>query len=335
MKARTVPITPSDIVTAYRLILGREPEAEWIAYFPANLAFEDKAAFCRHLCKSEEFAHRFHLAASSAGVATKQQSADRMAINLGDRVLTRTHRGQKIFVVPDDLDLSPHIMLTGTWEPHVEQGILSLLRPGQRVCDCGANVGYHTIAMAETVGTRGHVDAFEARPQLARLLADTLFINGLAAFTRVHNVAVSDAPGSITLSAEPGHYGNGNIGFTFDGFEETYTLKFEVSAVRLDDVFPASTPPMDLLRFDIEGAEPLALRGAEGLLRRSPDLRIVTEWAVHMMQDRADVPTMVDWLEAMGFRFWHITGAGMHAPIDRATLLNLPHTDVVIARALA
>lgn len=220
------------------------------------------------------------------------------------------------------------------WEPHVEQATVALLRPGQHVCDIGANIGYHTIAMAAAVGAQGRVDAFEARPDLVRLLEASLFVNGLYPWTTVHNLAVMDSPGHITLSATPGHCGSGNIGLSSPGHDAYYPQKFQVPAARLDDIFPAHTPPMDLLRIDIEGAEPLALRGAEGLIRRSPNLRIVAEWSLPMMSGRADIPAMVDWLEGMGFAFWLITLAGQHQPIDRATLLGLPHSDVVIARGL-
>jgi hypothetical protein len=60
---------------------------------------------------------------------------------------------------------------------------------------------------------------------------------------------------------------------------------------------------------DIEGSEPLALRGAQALIDRSPKLKIVTEWSLKLMSARADVGRYVDWLTDRRFRFWLI-GAG-------------------------
>src|SRR5205085_1253858 len=42
-------------------------------------------------------------------------------IFLGDRVLASTHRGSPIYDVPQDVDLTPLILLHGRWEPHIEQ----------------------------------------------------------------------------------------------------------------------------------------------------------------------------------------------------------------------
>jgi hypothetical protein len=46
-----------------------------------------------------------------------------------------------------------------------------------------------------------------------------------------------------------------------------------VPALRLDEVLP-DPARRSLIRLDIEGSEPLALRGAEGVIRCSPDLQI-------------------------------------------------------------
>jgi hypothetical protein len=37
--------------------------------------------------------------------------------------------------------------------------------------------------------------------------------------------------------------------------------------------------PIDFLKVDIEGAEPLLFRGARGVITNSPDLRIIMEWS--------------------------------------------------------
>ena len=83
---------------------------------------------------------------------------------------------------------------------------------------------------------------------------------------------------------------------------------------------------------DIEGAEPLALRGAQALLDRSPDIRIITEWANHMMQTMADVQEHIAWLGSQGFRFWRIAHEGGLIPVPQANLIHLPHCDIFMTR---
>jgi hypothetical protein len=83
---------------------------------------------------------------------------------------------------------------------------------------------------------------------------------------------------------------------------------------------------------DIEGSEPLALRGAETLIRRSPKLKIITEWSVGMIGCHADVRGFVDWLVGLGFGFWLIEPGGRLTNLVPSALLELPHHDLLLAR---
>ncbi|CAK8994979.1 unnamed protein product [Durusdinium trenchii] len=53
-----------------------------------------------------------------------------------------------------------------------------LLRPGDVAIDVGANLGCYTVALAEAVGPRGHVIAFEPFRWLHQLVVANVAING-------------------------------------------------------------------------------------------------------------------------------------------------------------
>lgn len=239
----------------------------------------------------------------------------------------------RIFLVPDDLSLTPPLLERGWWEPNVEATLRRLLRPGQAAADVGANVGYHTLVMAEAIGPTGQLHAFEANPAVAQLLSATLFVNGLTERVRLHAAAALDRPGPVLLSAAPGQAGSGNIAWEGapPSYAIAYPLQIEVPAVRLDDALSA-LPLLDLIRMDIEGSEPTALRGAEALIRRSPALRIVLEWSVPMMRTRTDVPRFVAWLAQLGFGFWRIEPDAALTPVRPEDVVGLPHCDLVLAR---
>ena len=100
----------------------------------------------------------------------------------------------------------------------------------------------------------------------------------------------------------------------------------------LDAVLADRVHNVDLLRMDIEGSEPLALRGAETLIRRSPKIKIITEWSVGMMSSRTDIQAFVAWLVELGFGFWLIEpGAGL-TNMDPSALFELPQRDLLLAR---
>ena len=252
---------------------------------------------------------------------------------LGDRVLTTTHHGHKIFLDPSDNDLTPHLLLGRHWEYPVERLMVRLLRPGQCCLDIGANIGYHTLVMAYCVGTSGEVHGFEPHPVVARLLRATIAVNGLADRVKLHEVALTDHDGEVTLLVMPDHLGSGHVSPI--GHEEAYgtgKIAFKVPARRLDDMFGPDAQPISLIKMDIEGGEAWALRGGAALLERSPDVRVIMEWSPPMLSPRADIAALVDWLEGLGMRFWRVIEGGELQPLDRAALLSLPHSDILITR---
>jgi FkbM family methyltransferase len=244
--------------------------------------------------------------------------------------LTTLHDGQLIFVDPLDEHLTPSIVAYGRWESWIERAIRRLLKPGDRVIEVGANVGYYTLIMGALIGPAGRLDAFEANPQMARLLRRSVVCSGRTDSVIVHEQAVADRSGAMQLYVADRAGGAGNLvehGWNIG--DDTRVVECE--AVRLDDLFEGQS--IDFIRSDTEGAELLILNGALGLLRRSPSIKLCIEWSVGMMDRRGDVPGLVATLDEMGFRFWRVDLEGL-APMTIAELLATPNCEVVIARSL-
>ncbi len=226
-------------------------------------------------------------------------------------------------------------MVNGTWELHVEQTMLRFVRPGDTVIDLGANVGYYTIILGAAVAQKGIVYAFEAHPDLVRLLKATIYVNGFGHLIELHGCAVSDRSGTLTLALSPDHYGSGNVvptGFT-PAYDEGYPTRLEVPAVTLDATLGERVRAVDLMHLDIEGSEPLALRGAQALIERSPGIKIITEWSVNMMAVRVDLAAYIAWLSGLGLRFWLIDReTAQLIPVERTDLADLPHCDLLLSR---
>jgi FkbM family methyltransferase len=180
------------------------------------------------------------------------------------------------FRTPDDVRLSLDLatypdccMAAGLYELDTLRLIRRTLRPGDHFADCGANVGYFTLAAARLVGPTGRVDAFEPDPLNRARLEAHLAANDSPAWVRVHPVALSDRPGEATLYHPTGDARNHGEASLFAPPGATTAQSYTVSTARLDDILDASPR---LVKMDIEGAELTALRGAERLLRspRSP-----------------------------------------------------------------
>ena len=76
-------------------------------------------------------------------------------------------------------ELARRVAQHGVYERHISAFFRQRLRPGDVFFDVGANVGYHSMLAAQTVGPSGRVVAFEPHPAIRRLLTLNAVENGL------------------------------------------------------------------------------------------------------------------------------------------------------------
>jgi FkbM family methyltransferase len=149
--------------------------------------------------------------------------------------------------------------------PHITRLVA---QGGRTMLDIGANAGFHALCATSTFGT---VHAFEPVPQTAARLRANVAASGLDAKVSVHETALSDREGSISMKIEPGHCGANRI--AGDGDD----CSIEVPMGTLDRIAERdSIRDVDLVKIDVEGHERSVIAGGAGLVAR--DLpRIVVE----------------------------------------------------------
>ena len=131
------------------------------------------------------------------------------------------------------------------------------LAPGSVFVDIGANVGWHTFLASGIVGADGLVYAIERTPDNARLIAHTIRRNEIS---NVHLIpfALGESTGFAAFRSAVGSNG-GLLGQDEpDYIDPNVTI---VPTMRLDDLDVAR---VDVIKIDVEGAEPIVLRGAAG-----------------------------------------------------------------------
>lgn len=244
-----------------------------------------------------------------------------------DVAMTRLTDGHHMFVDPHDRTVGSHLIAHGYWERWIHSVVFALVSPGDRVVEVGANLGYYTIAMAVKAGATGRVTSFEGNPRMCRLMRRTIEFNGYGDRVEILNKAATDVAGPITFSISRTNSGGGHTA-PHPGWVSPDMEQIEVEGVRLDDVIEG---PIDFLRMDAEGSEPLILRGAERLLA-NPNLTVVMEWDVFQMAGRASVPDLVAWLAGQGFRFWRIETDATLTPMPSNEMPTMAACDVVMSR---
>jgi FkbM family methyltransferase len=174
-------------------------------------------------------------------------------------------------------------------EPYEAQLFKALLRPGMRVIDVGANLGYYTLLAARAVGPTGVVHAFEPDPRTAPYLRRNIDRNQMTN-VRIVQAAASDRHGQALFreSATASHSG---LHRTMD---DAAPVKVNVVTTRIDD---CDVGPIDLVKMDVEGEEPAALRGMSKTIASSPALRLFVEFSPQALTAAGNDPrAFVGWI---------------------------------------
>jgi FkbM family methyltransferase len=197
-----------------------------------------------------------------------------------------TYFGSVMNVRLDDI-LGRYVYHFGVWEPHISAYVESLLRPGDYVCDVGANVGYFSLLAARRVGSAGRVVAIEASPKTFEVLEHNLALNNVEN-VRCVNAAVAARPGTVTLYGAPGgDPGQATIVSSRGGPKEC-----EVEALCLESILtPTELKRTRLIKIDVEGAEgPILEHFLHTLEFFSPEVQVLVEISTDRLEKSASAP---------------------------------------------
>ncbi|MCW2314208.1 FkbM family methyltransferase [Rhodoferax antarcticus] len=244
---------------AYLLLLGREPESD--KAIQSHLELGSISRVRSAIMSSNEFQSKLMQSnfKESKWVITEVLEKFEMWIDLHDRYVS-------------------YGCLRNDWEPEESEFFVSRLRAGDVVLDIGANIGWFTLLAAKHIGPAGKVHSFEPRPETVRMLKRTIAHNNLRSVVQVHEFALSDKAEELLLTwgnntDNPGNSFLSGIHGSIHGsqsFRSDYVTT-PVMACRLDDLLADIAP--DIIKIDVEGAEPMALAGARNaLVRKRPTI---------------------------------------------------------------
>jgi len=194
-----------------------------------------------------------------------------------------------MFTLQGDTVIGRSLRLYGEFAGDEVDSILALTRPGDHVLDLGANIGFHTLALARTVGPGGRVTAIEPQRYCFQLLCANVTLNQLP---QVHclRAAVGDEPGTcaVPLHDPTSRHNAGATEVSHDAGPQTDS----VPLITLDSL---DLPRCDLIKVDTEGFEDRVMAGALATLARC---RPVLYVEVH---DREKLQRLVGQLKPLGY----------------------------------
>ncbi len=141
---------------------------------------------------------------------------------------------------------------------------LAVIRPGDIVVDGGSNIGFFSLLAASLLKGSGRVFSFEPDPDIFSVLEKNVERNGFLPVVRLEEKALTNATGNYDFNLVVGEPMLNSLIPRTDA--QTKTVR--VSGVRLDDYLAGSGQhKVDLIKLDLEGAEPMALDGMRASLR--------------------------------------------------------------------
>ena len=214
------------------------------------------------------------------------------AFNLNFLVQTPDCMGRKIFK-------------QGSLNADYARFLLSLpFKEDDVILDVGANMGWYAIVLQKNIRENVRVFAFEPEPTNFQLLKSNIITNA-ATGVKSFNMALAERAGHLTLYL----YASKNSGrHSLLNINATHGKTVQVETIRMDDLLNKEHIDLSrvkLLKIDIEGYEPFALKGASGLLQHLPYMFL--EFSPASIRKGGEDPAgFVRWLAQFDFNFYNI-----------------------------
>jgi FkbM family methyltransferase len=178
---------------------------------------------------------------------------------------------------------------------------LECIKPGDIVADVGANIGSFALPIAQRVGPKGFVHAFEPQHLAAMACNANLLINGVGEWCAVSNCALGDAQGMATIPLpdprKKNNFGGARINDTSNVAGMTSTGSIEIPILPLDSI---PFERLNFLKIDTEGHDAAVLRGARNTIMQHKPIIFCESLSEHADAELRGL------LDSFGYRGWMV-----------------------------
>ena len=207
--------------------------------------------------------------------------------------LCQTRYGEML-VNKNDLYIGKSLLFYGEMGEEESAPYKQMLKYGDNVIEVGANIGIHSLPIAQAIGESGKLFCFEPQRIVFQTLNANLALNSLTN-TYTFNQAVGDATKTIHIPMLD-YTQEGNFG----GFSIKEEQKGEsISQITLDECIDVEQ--LKLLKIDVEGMEEAVIQGATSLINKHKPI-------IYCENDRQEKSqSLIELLWSLDYQcYWHL-----------------------------
>ena len=161
-----------------------------------------------------------------------------------------------------------YIYFYGAFRPEISRLLNQLLKRGYVTFDIGANIGMHSVIMANRVGPTGRVVSFEPDPHPHARLKANLALNGFQ-FVETHRAALSAKSETRKFFLHDETIGNFANASLYAENVGAATDAVDIDVLSLDDFVARNPPPrLDVIKLLAQGEEWNILQGGRQTIAR-------------------------------------------------------------------
>ena len=184
------------------------------------------------------------------------------------------------------------IYLLGGFELETRKAFKRIVQPGMTVLDIGANIGAHTLPLAEMVGDKGRVIAIEPTDWAFGKLQDNLSLNPqlINRVTTVQAMLVGSDDEALPESIYSSWPLKTDAADDFHPVHLGRLMSTEgTKAITLDNLMKQlGIPKIDVIKLDVDGFELGVIKGATKVISENRDIRIIMEFAPYLFSNETD-----------------------------------------------
>jgi FkbM family methyltransferase len=266
-----------------KALIGRAP-----ILGPANALYGKLRDYFHGFFQTKAFAHEPLKAIWRAGmwVAAEKLGVGSIVV-CGERFDFR----MRLPVSSESVGSRGFYLLRDYYDPVWEQ-LDKLIGEGDVFIDGGACQGVFSLAASEIVGSHGQVVAVEPQQYAVDCLEENISLNNMTNIS-VHAAALYQSNGVIDMLSQGKVYASINDG-SIKSPRQTYLERenrIEVPTVTIDTISKQIGRDVDLIKYNINGAEAASLRGAMHTIKRcKPTIAVVMYMTdYHDFQEYCDI----------------------------------------------